>query len=361
MAGWAAALALTLGLLSGCGKDTVMEYQTAPDGTPVVMRVNGTEIHANEYASYFLASKRSFEQQMAAMGGQGDEIWNDDILGETLKEALRSSTQSMIVQYHVLLQQFEAAGLQLDDERQEQVREAVQLTEESLGGREEFLDWLAGQGLTEQMYVNSLIVEASAQMLRDLYFGEGGQYNVEETEIEAYFLAHYLRARHILVSTRGEDDAPLTGEALAEKERLAAEIEARLAASPEAFDTLLTEYGEDPGMAREPNGYVFTEGDMVEPFYAGALALGDYEISQPVASDFGWHIIQRMPLSADYMTDAIRGVIVRQLTGYDFATLQQEWIAAAEVETVEEEIGQISFDNAFALADPQGEARRGAA
>lgn len=68
----------------------------------------------------------------------------------------------------------------------------------------------------------------------------------------------------------------------------------------EDFDELVASYGEDPGMELEPaksDGYLMYPGstDWVEPFYQAALALAaDGDITtELVATEFGYHIIQR--------------------------------------------------------------------
>lgn len=61
----------------------------------------------------------------------------------------------------------------------------------------------------------------------------------------------------------------------------------------ETFESQARIYSEDPGSAS--NGGLYTKiskGKMVKPFEAAALNLQEGEISDPVESDFGYHIIQ---------------------------------------------------------------------
>ena len=66
----------------------------------------------------------------------------------------------------------------------------------------------------------------------------------------------------------------------------------------EDFETLLKQYNTDPGMQNEANaaGYLVGEGaSYVESFLTAALALTtDGQVSDPVQSDYGWHIIKRV-------------------------------------------------------------------
>ena len=62
----------------------------------------------------------------------------------------------------------------------------------------------------------------------------------------------------------------------------------------EDFDTLMAEYGEDPGMVDHPDGYTFTRGLMVSEFEQATLELEIGEISGIVESWHGYHIILRI-------------------------------------------------------------------
>jgi len=67
----------------------------------------------------------------------------------------------------------------------------------------------------------------------------------------------------------------------------------------EDFDYLITQYGEDPGMASNPDGYTFVAGVMVSEFEEATLALEIGGISGLVRSQFGYHIIKRVEPNLD--------------------------------------------------------------
>lgn len=124
--------------------------------------------------------------------------------------------------------------------------------------------------------------------------------NVSDADIQAYYDAHKadyetLTARHILIRVKG---APMPGvpgkpeltddEAKAKAESIRARILAgedfAKIAKEESDDTTSGEKGGDLGE--------FKKGMMVPPFEAAAFALKPGDISEPVLTPFGYHIIQ---------------------------------------------------------------------
>jgi len=106
-------------------------------------------------------------------------------------------------------------------------------------------------------------------------------------EILEFYEKNYVCTKHILISSEELPDA--------ESKKLANKVY-KLANNGSDFDELIKEYGEDPGMLQNPDGYVFTKGEMVEAFESESFNLKEGAISKPVKSEFGYHIILRLPL-----------------------------------------------------------------
>ena len=137
-------------------------------------------------------------------------------------------------------------------------------------------------------------------------YGEDGE-KLSDEKAEAYLKdSGYMNAAHILFMTVD----PSTGEALddetiAEKKALADKFAAELAGITdteklqERFAEIKDEYCEDTGKEAYPDGYIFTPGTMVTEFEDTVNALEDYQVSEPVESRYGYHIIMRLPLTID--------------------------------------------------------------
>ncbi|MBQ7034049.1 MAG: peptidylprolyl isomerase [Clostridia bacterium] len=117
-----------------------------------------------------------------------------------------------------------------------------------------------------------------------LYYSGGeaaASYIEESADLESVYTARYTCAKHILVE---EEE---TAKAVYEK-----------AVGGADFDALVAEYNTDPGMEQNPNGYVFTFGEMVPEFETAAFAAAENTVTEPVQTAYGYHIIRREALPA---------------------------------------------------------------
>lgn len=320
----AALLAGLLLALSACSsKENSLADQT-------VLTVDGQPIPAGEYAANYLYSKATIETMMYQYGVS--DLWNSDF-ADSYKEQLSDIARSQTASLYLVPKQFEAAGLSLTDEEETSAKETNPLMAPQLAS------WGFTDALTERLARYFLMLEK----LDAYYFGEGGVMSPDESEIEDYFQQNYFRAKHILVSTRDESNQPITDEEqLAAIERKAQELYQRASAG-EDFDALIAEYGEDPGMSANPDGYQFTDGTMVAEFQDGTAALGLNEISAPIQSDYGWHIILRLPLMESGRSE-VHSDIVTALTGMNMDRLLEQWVGEATIEDAPL-LSDITFEN----------------
>lgn len=130
------------------------------------------------------------------------------------------------------------------------------------------------QELLSQMAYTTLLSQYQDQEAFDTYVSESG----------------VMVAQHILV----EDLAT------------AQEVLSLLTTGSYSFDTLMYAYSIDPGMYSYPEGYTFFPGEMVAEFEAATQALAIGEVSDPVESAYGYHIILRLDYTIeDYATQLV--------------------------------------------------------
>ena len=135
-------------------------------------------------------------------------------------------------------------------------------------------------------------------------FGDDSGHAPTDAEVNAWLEeTGQYRAKHILLTTIDlSTREPLDEETITQKKATIDDLLAQLRAAEDPialFDQLMNEYSEDSGLAANPEGYTTSKGEMVAPFEEAALALKTGEISDVVESDFGYHIILRLPMDPD--------------------------------------------------------------
>lgn len=319
-----------------------IKYKEIKSSEPVVMTVNGDEIHMDEFRAY-LKYNKSYMENMLSYYGMDDTIWSDPTMGEMMVGQLFESANQQAIEIHTVKQEFEKLGLKLSREEREQAQQEKMDTIEQMGGQELFEQWLQSIGYNDAMYDNTIAISKYANAIQDAYYGDNGTKTNTQAIVDK-FNETYLCAKHILVQSIDGSGNPLTGDALATAQSKAQEALEKVKAG-EDFDTLIAQYNEDPGMEMYPEGYVFTEGEMVDEFYQGTKALEPGQTStELVESGYGWHIIQREPLTAEQLNDTIREQLVQEITGQSFVDEIQNLMSEADVQYTDT-YGEKTYDN----------------
>lgn len=206
---------------------------------------------------------------LAACSNPGDEVVVSTSVGDITQEEFYNSMKDIAGDQ--LLQQVVVEQILNDKYKvtDEEIEEELAGVKEQYG--ESYEAVLAQSNLTEEsLKTNIRFTLLQEKALKDV--------EVTDEEIEKYYnqASQELNARHILV----------------EDEETAKEIKAKLDAG-EDFAELAKEFSTDPGSGAKGGdlGW-FTVGMMVPEFNDAAYALKVDEISEPVQSEHGFHIIQ---------------------------------------------------------------------
>lgn len=246
---------------------------------------------------------------------------------EEIKELAGPSLLEQVVMNKILNEKYEATD--------EEVQKQFDTYKEQYA--ENFESVLAMNGFTEKTFKDSIRFQILQQKAAE-------DVEVTDEEINKYYEQgkYELRVRHILVETAEE------ARALYEKIK-----------AGEDFAKLAKENSIDPGSA-ENGGELdwFTVGTMVTEFNDTAYDLEVNEVSEPVQSQHGFHIIQLLEKRevADYASledqkDKIKDTIKAQKAGStDWATVEARLLKEVKIDIKDEDL-----KSAFSSNEAEGE------
>ena len=125
------------------------------------------------------------------------------------------------------------------------------------------------------------------------------------------------------------------------------------------FDEIMTSDTSDPGVDNFPMGYTFTKNTMVTEYEDAAFALADYGLSEVVETSYGYHILLRLPLTADGMTMDQNSSTGEYMTLRQTATNERfngdmtEWINNAQVVWADPAFENLDFNALFDIVPPE--------
>ena len=179
-------------------------------------------------------------------------------------------------------------------------------------GRKQFADnlarvlLLAQEGkrrkLDETVSYQTQILFQNANILAGLTYDQlGKDAKLDEADVRKYYEEHkkdfeQIRARHVLIRMQGSPLPVKPGQKdLTEAEALAKaeEIRKRVLDGKETFEAIARAESDDTGSGANGGDLgFFHHNQMVPPFEEAAFALKPGEVSQPVKTQFGYHIIK---------------------------------------------------------------------
>ena len=317
----------------------MIHYKPLNEGAETVLTVNGDAVTADEYSGYMLYNMQYYASMYAQMGLT--DLWSNEDMAKSLGASMPEAAEQQAIYARVVMQKFNELGLKLSYNEQ---KEMASVRRNSIANttKDAYLNQIAQFGFSDQTYQNFMYISQCYQALNDYYFGENGVNTPSDEDIQKYYEDNYITAKHILITTVD----PASGETKRTDEEAKKEAQSILDRinAGEDFDTLMNQYSEDTGLSNNPNGYTFTEGQMVTEFYDGAKALAEDEVSELVKSNYGYHIIKRVKLD-DSQLDNFKSDIISAISG-SMDELLQQWMDEAQVETTDL-YSTITYENVY--------------
>lgn len=310
--GSTAATFTELPLPSEVPEDIIMQTAGIARDTPL-LTVDGAEVPAEELL-YWLSS---YADQYAAWGMT--DLTMDMGDGQTLGQYYLDSAVETATLYQLMENKAEELKLGWSEENQTSYDEQVQTMKTSLA-QQAGLDIETQSDKVDTEYV---------RLISYMGLSQEGFFHINQ----ASFL--YNNLMEGLYGTEGTDaDGNVTDDGMAAAQAQAQGLYDQLMAAEDPmtlFDQLMTEHTDDVDSSGNVNGgtegYTFGDGEMVTEFYEGTKALAEGEISQPIQSQYGYHIILR--LSADNEAGYDKYAQVKMQDQID------QWMDEAQVERSE--------------------------
>jgi foldase protein PrsA len=254
--------------VAGCGGSSSSNKSVPQDA---VALVNGTTISKTQFNDLLASAKRTYKARKTTFPKAGT----------TAYKSLEDQAMTYLVQEAELEQKAKDLGITVTDkEIQAQIAQIKQ--QYFKNDDKEYRKQLAAQGLTEAQLKQDLHGQLLSQKL---YNKVTADVKVGNAEITSYYNQHKSQyttqesrdVRHILVKTK----------------KKAQDLETQLKKGAD-FATLAKKYSTDTSSAKNGGKLTISKGQTVPSFDKTAFALKVNEISPPVHSQYGWHIIQAL-------------------------------------------------------------------
>jgi parvulin-like peptidyl-prolyl isomerase len=214
-------------------------------------------------------AKKNYEAQKRPFPKPGTTEYND----------LKNQAVVYLVQKAEYEQEAASLGVKISDKQVDQRLEQIKKTQ--YGGSE--------AKLAADLKKNGLTLEQAKDLIRYRLIQEGiynkvsSNIKVSDTEIKSYYEQHKTQfgqpatreVRHILVKSKS----------------LADDLYQRLRNGAD-FAALAKKYSKDPGTKTLGGKYTATNGQDAPEFDKVAFSLKTGQISKPVKTQFGWHVIE---------------------------------------------------------------------
>lgn len=279
------------------------------EATGPVAKVNGTEIGAAEYnelvQKMFGNSRRPLPKQLA-----------DRFKGRTLDQ---------IVDKHLIQNAIDEAGVEVSDE---ELKAEIEQIKERFPEGKNLESLLKMRNMTkeefEEQVQESLAVKKLLQKNKGIEVTEEDAQKYYDENPSKFEQPEKVKASHILIKTKKG-----ASEEEVEKARKKAEKLAKKARKEGTdFAKLAKEKSEGPSARKGGDLGYFSKERMVPEFSKKAFSMKDGEISDPVKTRFGFHVIKRTghkEAKTETFADAKSG-IVSQLESQKMRKAMKGWV-----------------------------------
>lgn len=289
--------------LTACNKKT--------EQSTVKVTVNGKTISNEDYDSKLAQMKEMYEAE------NGPEIWEQEIEpGVTFKKYLEDMVLESMILDILLEEEAIKAGIIVEEA---EFNDRFATYKEYFTSDVEYNNFLKDSGMTEEFLKQSLKTEMLIERFLAMKSEDINKLEPSEADLKAIYedkraMFNTVEASHILV-----DD-----------EKLAKEIKEKID-NGEDFAKLAEEFSTCPSKESGGNLGYFAKGEMVKEFSDVAFNMEIGQISEPVKSKFGYHIIKLTGKKLSY-EDIDKEELIYQFKALKYNEMLDKFIESAKIE-----------------------------
>ncbi len=280
-----------------------------------IMQIDDYGISKQYFADLIMANAAQYTQGDVALLADGSDE------SKEFYEIIKEFSAEYIIQEAAFRKMADDLGIEITEEDEVTIQANLDSYIAQSGGEDAFNQVLEQSGISIEFYNNQLYMSELSNKIYTYYSDPANGNTLSNEELKAIAEESYVMVKHVLVddtSLEGAVDAD--GNAFESLEDLANSITER-ARDGENFDLLIEEYNIDPGMESNPEGYFFTYDVMVPEFEEESFEMEVGDISDPVQTDYGYHIIQKIEI-----TDQVLEENLETLSGEHTVNLLEESI-----------------------------------
>jgi len=304
-----------------------------------VATVGNTKITTGEFEFYL----SSIKNQLSGTELTTEEDWQtQEIEGKKAIDVAKQRALDIAISNVEYCEASKKAGINLTQDEKKQVEQMKNRVIESYGGKEKYKTFLKENNITDKFI--ELMCESTVYYSKLEKMVEEESPITEEEE-QKYFdnnketvETEYRKAKHILFLTQDMNTKESFSEEKQNEVKALADSVLKRINAGEDFDSLMREYTEDPGLETNPEGYVFGSGEMVAEFEQATDSIGFGEIIM-CKSNYGYHIIKRLPISFDDVKEKIKKQVIEEKVKNQIKDWEKEYNIS--VKTNEENIKAI--------------------